>query len=149
MRPRLLAPSVFSGFLVVAGLLCVSACKVESGPDMSTDSFGDATQTESGAGTNGDELEESDSGNDCPDDGCLDFAMGGTAEGSGGGDCEAPEHVPCDDGDPDLINALGLNCPGELQFEVGSWGSSEAFGTLTAFGDTTDYNPRELSLIHI
>jgi hypothetical protein len=142
MESRLRAPFRFQSLLVIAGCtFSLGACKVDTGGSMSTDSFGEVTGDDTNAG------EEASTGgdSDCPDDGCLDI-VGGSGQDGGegtGGDCDAPVHTPCDDGDADLLNALGLNCPDEGQYEVGSWGSGMAFGTLTGYGDTGAFTPTE------
>jgi hypothetical protein len=74
----------------------------------------------------------------------LDVMMAtATAEGTGDGDCEAPEHVPCDSDENDLITAMGLNCPGEPTVNAFVNGSPDGAGTRVAFGNTTTFDPTE------
>lgn len=139
-RSWLCAPRLSLGLLVSLGLSSGAACKVDTDPNMTGgDSFAGDTSDASDL--------SSDEGSDCPDDGCLDLVPDEgeipCEEEGGGCECEAPEHVPCDEGQPDLLRAIGLNCEGEAQYEVGSWGSGEAFGTLTEFGPTDAFAPRE------
>jgi hypothetical protein len=90
---------------------------------------------------------ESDSGDtDCPPGGCLDVQADGVddgVEGSTGGDCEAPEHVPCDNDASNIIQAMGLNCPGEPIVNATVGGAPGGSGTLAAYGTTTAYSPTE------
>ncbi len=67
---------------------------------------------------------------------------GGGGDGGDDDDCEVPEHVPCD-GSGDVANALGLNCPGELQFTVTQGPAAEGWDTVSSFGTTDAFNPRE------
>ena len=86
-------------------------------------------------------------GGPCPDDGCLDIQAGEETqdggEGTTEGDCEAPEHVPCDDDANDLITAMGLNCPGEPQVNAILGGSPDGQGTHVSYGPTDAFNPTE------
>ena len=57
--------------------------------------------------------------------------------------CTIPDHVPCDNGTQNLFNAMGLNCPGELQVNATSFGNLGAFGVRSNFGQAGIYNARE------
>ena len=134
---------------VAGGVLALSGCKVDTDPHNFAGDTSETGPTGSSGEGESESGEEGESGN-CPDDGCLDISLEDEGEvpceeegGTAGCECEAPPHTPCDDGEADLLNALGLNCPGELQYNVESWGSSMAFGTLTNFGDTDAYAARE------
>jgi hypothetical protein len=59
------------------------------------------------------------------------------------GECTIPDHMPCDDGTNDPFYAMGLGCPGELQVQTGTAGSSVARGVLTSFGMDNTFDPRE------
>jgi hypothetical protein len=65
------------------------------------------------------------------------------AEGAHCDECVPLQHSPCDAGTTDLFNAMGINCPGELQVMTQSNGSGQAMGVRTAFGPTGEWNPRE------
>ncbi|MCH9682075.1 MAG: choice-of-anchor L domain-containing protein [Deltaproteobacteria bacterium] len=67
------------------------------------------------------------------------------AEGEGGceGKCVPSDHVPCDEGANDMIAALGLNCPGDAQVEVTTFGNPAAMSVRTGFGGTGQWDPRE------
>ena len=133
--------------LIPVFLVCMAACKVDTDPKGGSTSVGDS-QT-SGEGDSGASSEATGESGHCPDDGCLDLEnadTGGTDDcgmETGSCECEAPQHTPCDHGEANLLYALGLNCEGETQYEVESWGSSAAFGTLTTFGNTDAFAPRE------
>lgn len=64
-------------------------------------------------------------GQDCPDE------------------CEAAEHVPCDDGTTDVFAAIGLGCAGEVQITGTTQGDPGAVGVRTGFGTTDTWAPRE------
>ena len=57
--------------------------------------------------------------------------------------CSIPPHTPCDNGTNNLFQAMGLNCPGELQVNATSFGSVEAMGVRSNFGQAGIFNARE------
>ena len=57
--------------------------------------------------------------------------------------CTIPEHTPCDNGTQNLFNAMGLNCPGELQVNATTFGNVGAMGVRSNFGQAGVYNARE------
>lgn len=57
--------------------------------------------------------------------------------------CTIPDHVPCDNGTQNLFNAMGLNCPGELQVNATTFGNVGAMGVRSNFGQAGIYNARE------
>lgn len=57
--------------------------------------------------------------------------------------CSIPDHVPCDQGTNDPFQAMGLNCPGELQVQASTMGSPAAIGLRSSFGVNGTFNPRE------
>ena len=57
--------------------------------------------------------------------------------------CSIPEHTACDNGTADLFNAMGLNCPGELQVQASNFGNAGAFGVRSNFGVAGLFNARE------
>jgi len=65
------------------------------------------------------------------------------AEGGDCGECLPSEHVPCDGGADSMIAAMGLNCPGDAQVEVSTFGSPAAMAVRTGFGPTGQWAPRE------
>jgi len=80
------------------------------------------------------------------------FDIGQPAGESGGSDggceterceCTIPDHTPCDAGTSDLFNAVGLNCPGELQVDASTSGPAIAMGVRTSFGGNNTFDPRE------
>ena len=79
---------------------------------------------------------------DTPDDG-LGGEIGGV-EGEGVEECEAPPHTPCDKDSNDLPHAIGLNCPGEAQFEITFDGPDPgARGVGQKLGETSTWDPIE------
>ena len=58
-------------------------------------------------------------------------------------ECEAGEHVPCDDGTSDPFAAMGIGCTGEVQVTTTTQGSAVSFGVRTGFGPTDTWAPRE------
>jgi hypothetical protein len=57
-------------------------------------------------------------------------------------ECTIPDHVPCDGGN-DLFQAIGLNCPGELQVDASTMGPASAYGVKLTFGGNGTFTPRE------
>lgn len=57
--------------------------------------------------------------------------------------CSIPDHTPCDNGTQNLFNAMGLNCPGELQVQASNFGNAGAFGVRSNFGQAGVFNARE------
>ncbi len=65
------------------------------------------------------------------------------AEGGDCGECIPSMHEPCDQGANNMISALGLNCPGDAQVEVTTFGNPAAMAVRTGFGPTGQWAPRE------
>jgi len=57
--------------------------------------------------------------------------------------CTIPDHVPCDNGTQNPFNAMGLNCPGELQVMASQVGDPGAIGVRSNFGQAGIFNARE------
>jgi hypothetical protein len=57
--------------------------------------------------------------------------------------CTIPDHVSCDNGTNDPFNAMGLNCPGELQVQSSTYGNPSAIGVRSTFGQGGTFNARE------
>jgi hypothetical protein len=57
--------------------------------------------------------------------------------------CTIPEHVPCDNGVNNPFQAMGLNCPGELQVNAQASGDAGAIGVRSTFGQAGIFNARE------
>jgi hypothetical protein len=57
--------------------------------------------------------------------------------------CTIPDHVPCDGNAVDPFQAMGLNCPGELQVMATKSGDNAAIGVRTNFGQAGVFVPRE------
>ena len=137
---------------VICCLSLLPACGASDDGGNADDDGGILTtgpSSSSGSGSGEETMASSSSGNDtdCPPGGCLDVvggdSMGTAGEGTTGGDCDAPEHVPCDDTANDIIKAMGLNCPGEPIVNATVGGAPGASGTLAAFGTTTAFSPTE------
>ncbi|HEY0135349.1 MAG TPA: choice-of-anchor L domain-containing protein [Nannocystis sp.] len=75
-----------------------------------------------------------------PDSGDVDCTIDPNQEGC---KCSIPDHAPCDAGTQDPFNAMGLNCPGELQVNATKNGDGLAFGVRNSFGQAGVFNPRE------
>lgn len=59
-------------------------------------------------------------------------------------ECEIPPHTPCDAAaNVPIVQALGLNCPNDMQVQFTTNGSSAAIGTRSAFGNTGAFPPQE------
>jgi hypothetical protein len=59
-------------------------------------------------------------------------------------DCEIPEHTPCDSpANTPIVQALGLNCPGDAPVTFATSGAAAGIGTLTSFGNTGAFPPQE------
>lgn len=63
-------------------------------------------------------------------------------EGGNCPECDIPDHAACDS-TTDPGNAIGLNCPGEMQINVAMSGSPAAYGVRNGFGVTNAFDPRE------
>lgn len=134
------------GLTVTAFALALVACR----PSQDPNAFGSMGETQQDEGIDASSASGSSTGtdtNNCPPEGCLDLpsADDGTIpceEEGGTCVCMAPPHTPCDDS-PDFLNTLGLNCDGEAQYSVETWGASQGFGTLTRLGNTGAFLPRE------
>jgi hypothetical protein len=57
-------------------------------------------------------------------------------------ECDPPTHEACD-GTGNAFRAIGVNCPGEPQFEVTSTGSAAAVGVRNGFGETNTWDATE------
>ncbi len=75
-----------------------------------------------------------------PDTGVVDCEADPMQEGCM---CSIPDHAPCDNGTQDVFNAMGLNCPGELQVQASKDGDGAAFGVRSNFGQAGVFNARE------
>ncbi len=80
----------------------------------------------------------------------LDVGHGGNSGGQEGGGCETEgcecvvgEHQPCDSASQDPLQAIGLNCPGEMMVQGATMGSASAIGVRKSFGGTDAFAPRE------
>lgn len=61
----------------------------------------------------------------------------------GGGACAAEQHTPCDARSDDPLQAIGLNCPGELAAEGGFAGNDIGLRVLSQWGEADTFTPRE------
>jgi hypothetical protein len=60
------------------------------------------------------------------------------------GECEIPPHTPCDaNANTPIVQALGLNCPGDVQVDFATNGSAAAIGTRSSFGGMGAFPPQE------
>jgi hypothetical protein len=130
--------------LPVVGLLAVGMSLLVAG--CSDDGRGaDGSGNGVGAGDDG-----QDDGGDGGDDGGIRFDIMPPDGGEGdpcpeGGDCEdecediVPE--PCDDGTNDPFLAIGITCPDMPPVVAAVGGSDQAWGVLTKFGSTSEWDP--------
>jgi hypothetical protein len=109
--------------------------EIDPGPGLGPDSSQDGDDGQGPGGDDGDD----DGGED---DGGMKFDTPMPDDDDGAG-CEHVEHVPCDDGTNDLFQAIGINCPGEMQVDALSTGYERALGVLTSFGETAEWVTRE------
>jgi hypothetical protein len=59
-------------------------------------------------------------------------------------DCEIPVHTPCDDtANTPVVQALGLNCPGEPSVTFTAGGAPAGVGTRSSFGNVGAFPPQE------
>lgn len=59
-------------------------------------------------------------------------------------ECDIPEHTPCDQtANTPLVQAIGLNCPGDPPVTFTTGGSAAAIGTRSSFGNVGAFPPRE------
>jgi hypothetical protein len=60
------------------------------------------------------------------------------------GECEIPPHTPCDaNANTPIVQALGLNCPGDVQVSFSTNGSAAGIGTRSSFGNAGAFPPQE------
>jgi hypothetical protein len=145
--------------LVSLGCL-LAGCAVETGPGASSgtpdtgittaeglgDGDGDPGDTEGDGdgGSAGDGDGDSagdgdgDDGDDDPNDTSgIKFDLAPIGDSSNGG-CAVPSHDECDDDSNDPWHALGINCPGELEFDVSYTGEQQQIYVHT--GQLGTYN---------
>jgi hypothetical protein len=127
---------------LVVLVLATAGCVAEE----SSDSTGTPLTTgiplsTSGASTGDDDPADLDTGDK------LDVMVGTgnapCAEGGDCGECIPSTHEPCDQGADSMISALGLNCPGDAQVEVTTFGHPASMSVRTGFGATAEWAPRE------
>jgi hypothetical protein len=59
-------------------------------------------------------------------------------------ECEIPPHTACDAAaNTPIVQALGLNCPGDYQVSFSTNGSAAAIGTRSSFGNSGAFPPQE------
>src|SRR5262245_13624287 len=87
--------------------------------DGAGDGDGDADATEGDDDPSTGDGDGDGDGDDDPSDdgGGVKFDLAPIGDNSNNG-CNVPWHNPCDDNDDDPWHALGINCPGELEFDV-------------------------------
>jgi len=115
---------------------------------------GDGGTDDGGADDGGADDGGGDDGGEDGDDG-IRYDVGGGTGGPGDDDepcdpntdpdceCTIPPHEPCDEATGDFLQAMGLNCPGELQVAGSATGSAEAIGIRDHFGPTDTWDPTE------
>ena len=138
--------------LIVSALLVIAGCSapsrdavVASGGDDAIGEAGDdpspvdddAAEDDSSGAAEGETGIRLDVGYE-PTGGELPCSEGGCDD-----DCEVPTHQPCDANSDDLMHAIGLQCPGELDIQGGADGAPSALGVRTGFGPTAEWAPRE------
>jgi hypothetical protein len=132
-------------------LLLLVGCSLEEREDSGTgDDNGPLTITAGPSG--GDTDSDTDPIDDDGDSEDIKLDLG---DGTGGGpqdcvegqdcptECEAGEHVPCDDGTSDVFAAMGLGCAGEVQITGTTQGVAASLGVRSGFGPTDTWAPRE------
>lgn len=144
-------PHVALAHLVALSLACgedssettTSATAITSatqpGGDSSSSGGGDPT-TSSGGATMHDDSSGAPTGGGLTTDGpLLDLGM----PDFGGGACEAEQHTPCDELGGDPLQAIGLNCPGELAVTGGFDGHASGLKVIGKWGEADTFTPRE------
>lgn len=81
------------------------------------------------------------SDDDSSSDPSDDSSSGGEPEKPG--ECDPPQHEACDQQTGNAFRAMGLNCEGELQFDVTTTGSPAALGVRRGLGDTDTWDATE------
>ena len=104
-----------------------------------SDSDPATTQAEGGSGPKFD-LGDPPRTTTSPESGDIDCEVDPMQEGC---QCSIPDHSPCDNGTQDPFNAMGLNCPGELQVTASKNGDGGAIGVRSNFGQAGVFNARE------
>ncbi|WAS98025.1 choice-of-anchor L domain-containing protein [Nannocystis punicea] len=67
----------------------------------------------------------------------------GVPDLGGPGECAAEQHAACDAVDGDPLQAIGLNCPGELTVTGGFDGNAAGLRVLSQWGQADTFTPRE------
>ena len=138
------------GATCILSLSLVSACSAERSNDADGLGGDDGGFQSGGTTTSGGVGDGEDGQGDGQDDGGEVGGVEGDGGGEGNGaegtvweDCDVPEHVPCDGDSDDLVNAIGLNCPDELQFDVSVNAGAGTTGVGQGFGNTDTWSPNE------
>jgi hypothetical protein len=101
---------------------------------------GDGDGDGDGDGESGDGDGDGDGDDEEGDTAGYKFDLSPFPDGEGNGsNCTVPVHVACDDEDDDPWHALGINCPGELEFDVAYTGDPQQLYVHT--GQLGTYNP--------
>ena len=122
------------------GLACLSDVCVASDDDDDDDDGPNPMTTAGSASTTGPSDESGGSSTPGPSD--SGEPNDDSSDEGPPAQCDRPPHEACD-GSADAFRALGINCPGEPQFDVASTGSAAAIGVRTGFGETNDWNATE------
>ncbi|MCY1062740.1 choice-of-anchor L domain-containing protein [Nannocystis sp. SCPEA4] len=67
----------------------------------------------------------------------------GTPDFGGGEECSAELHTACDAVDGDPLQAIGLNCPGEVAVTGGFDGNAAGLRVISQWGEAATFTPRE------
>jgi hypothetical protein len=92
-----------------------------------------ADEDDDGGETGGIKLDvgfDTDDGPPCAEAGCEQ-------------ECEVPPHTPCDGDTDDVLQAIGLDCAGELEIDGSVGGHDASHGVRSGLGPTATWNPRE------
>lgn len=142
---RRLYSARFTATAMLSGVMALG-CKPAPADDSGTD--GIDSGIDSGVDSGVDSETTADSGNsttniklDVDDDNETDTVPCGEGDFC---DCEIPEHTPCDGpANTPIVQALGLNCPGDPSVTFATSGAAAGIGTRASFGNVGAFPPQE------
>ena len=137
-----------------AWVICIVGAACDQGDSRTSELASGGIQVDGGAddadAADGaaDDEDDQDEDDDEYDDEGFDPDPGGTGDWPGGcpeGACSCPsdDHEPCDAGTDDLLAAMGLGCPGEVEIDGSLRGGVKSRQTRSGFGDAGAFAPRE------
>ncbi|MBX7081591.1 MAG: choice-of-anchor L domain-containing protein [Nannocystaceae bacterium] len=125
---------------------CTFASRQNDPPASATSLTGAVGESSGGASDDDDDGEGDDSGaasGGLKLDVAADTDSTPCAEGGCDDACAVPPHQACDGDSDDLLQAIGLDCPGELAIEGTVEAAAVAQGVRSGFGSTSTWAPRE------